>query len=770
MIAQRQRLTVRGIVQGVGFRPFVYRLASELSLSGWVQNQGHGVTIEAQGSADALERLAVRLQSDAPRLARVEQIESESIPCSDVAETGFSILASKRQGTGVSIGPDGCVCDACLQEIFEPGNRRYRYALINCTDCGARYTLVRGLPYDRPNTSMAAFAQCDSCLGEYTDPGHRRFHAEPNACPDCGPQLRLLDACGQVQTGDPLTGTLARLRRGEIIAIKGLGGFHLACDARNAEAVARLRSRKKRAAKPLAVMVANTASLARWVSVSPEEQALLSGAQRPIVLLEKHAAADCDLPGLAPGVRWLGAMLPYTPVHYLLFHEAAGRPRGLSWLQEAQDLALVMTSANVHGEPLVTQNQEALQQLAAIADAFLLHDRDIVTRCDDSVMRVLPGGAQQFVRRSRGYTPLALPVAGGGATVLALGGHDKNTFCLVRDHQAFLSQHIGDLDRVSSCLALEQGCSHLQTLLQIRPQVLAHDLHADFFSSRLAQQLSERWQLPLVAVQHHHAHIAAVLAEHRVEQPVLGLALDGVGLGLDGQAWGGELLLVDGAGFERLGHLRGIGLPGGDRAAREPWRMGAAALSLLGRGDEIASRFSAQPAAGQLAQLLARGVPLTSSMGRWFDAAAGLLGIMSRMQFEGQSAMYLEALAEQYGPLDPAPAFSRYYVLEQRDGLQLDLVPLLQALSQQLDPAYGAALFHAVLIEALAEWVAQAAVISGIARVACAGGCFLNRQLVRGLQQALRLRGLDMLLSHEVPPGDGGLSLGQAWVARKHQI
>jgi hydrogenase maturation protein HypF len=487
------------------------------------------------------------------------------------------------------------------------------------------------------------------------------------------------------------------------------------------------------------------------------------------VLLRKRPEADPALSGVAPGVNWLGAMLPYTPLHYLLFHEAAGRPPGLAWLQQPQELALVMTSANVHGEPLVTDNQQAIAELAAIADVFLLHERQIVTRCDDSVLRVLPDGKPQFIRRGRGYTPLALPLAAGGPSILALGGHDKNTLCLTRGRNAFVSQHIGDLDRVSCCRALEQGVAHFQHLLQVTPQILAHDLHADFFSSRLARQLAERWQLPLVAVQHHHAHIAAVLAEQHVEQPVLGLALDGVGLGSDGQAWGGELLLVDGAAFERLGHLRTLGLPGGDRAAREPWRMAAAALYLLGRGDEIVRRFANEPHAAQLAQLLARGVAQTSSMGRWFDAAAGLLGVLPHTSYEGQAAMALEALAEQYGATCLPQAETAYVIDKQQDGWQLDLAPLLQRLTQQ-QPAAGAALFHQVLVEALADWVLCASRLSGITLLACAGGCFLNRLLSSGLQQALQHRGVQMLLPHALPPGDGGLSLGQAWVAQRQAI
>ncbi|TDR79647.1 hydrogenase maturation protein HypF [Paludibacterium purpuratum] len=758
MTVERQRLVVRGIVQGVGFRPFVFRLACELGLTGWVRNDAQGVTIEAQGDPALLDTLPTRLRDGKPPLARIDAIEVT--PLAPQPESEFAIRLNHGGGTvdSAAIGPDTAICPACLAELFEPTDRRYRYAFINCTDCGPRYTLVRHLPYDRAATSMASFPQCPRCQAEYDDPRARRFHAEPNACPTCGPSLSLTDLAGTSLPGDPIAETLALLRQGQIVAIKGLGGFHLACDAQNPAAVARLRARKAREAKPLALMVANPASLDAWVEWQPGDAALLTQAARPIVLLRKGPAADRALPDIAPGLAWLGAMLPYTPLHYLLFHEAAGRPAGLDWLQQPQSLALIMTSANPHGEPLVIDNEAALSQLAGLADAILMHDRAIVIRCDDSVLRQEEGRAQ-FLRRARGYTPLGIPLARMGPAVLAMGGFYKNALCIVRRDQAYLSQHIGDLDRVAVCLAQEAAVGHWLHLLQLTPQAVAHDLHPDFHGSRLALRLAEEWQVPAIAVQHHHAHIAAVLAEHGVDRPVLGLALDGVGLGDDGQAWGGELLRVDGAQYQRLGHLRPIGLPGGDRAAREPWRMGAAALALLGRGDEIAQRFATEPTAPQLAQMLARGVPNTTSMGRWFDAAAGLLGIQPRMQFEGQAAMLLEGLAERHGPIAVDNALYRV-------GAELDLLPLVARLADETDAQRGAALFHAVLIEALADWVLDAARSQGLGIVVCGGGCWLNAVLSRGMRQALKARGLQMLSARAVPPGDGGLALGQAWVAR----
>ncbi len=529
----------------------------------------------------------------------------------------------------------------------------------------------------------------------------------------------------------------------------------------------RLRERKQREEKPFAVMLANTASARAFASLDAGEERVLNGPGRPIVLLRKRAAADELLADVAPGLAWLGVMLPYTPLHYLLFHEHAGRPAGTLWLQDSQELALVMTSANPGGEPLVTGNAEAIERLQGIADAYLAHDRDIVVRCDDSVVRMLPESADpapQFIRRARGHTPRAIVVASDGPVVLATGGYFKNTACVLRKREAFLSQHVGDLDNAPTCHALEQAVEHLLAILEVRPAIVAHDLHPDFFSTRLAASLAQRWGVPLHGVQHHHAHIAAVLAEHRWTAPALGVALDGVGLGDDGTAWGGELLLVAGASSQRLGRLQPLRLPGGDRAAREPWRMAAAALWQAGRGAEIATRFADEPAAAVAVTMLDRGLnaPETSSAGRWFDAAAGLLGVRRRMAFEGQAAMLLEGLAAAHGPVAPDDAG---FVLR-GDGT-LDLTPLLSRLADCSDAAHGAALFHATLVAGIAEWVARAAIASAITTVALGGGCFLNAILTAGVRRALQARGLAVLEAEQAPPNDGGLALGQAWVARQ---
>ena len=761
-----RRIRVRGQVQGVGFRPFVYRLAQELNLAGWVRNDGEGVDIEVQGAAQSLEAFLARLETEAPPLASVTSVEAAEAPTSDAR--GFEIKVSRHGTANTAVTPDSATCPDCLAELFDPADRRWRHAFINCTHCGPRYTLTRRLPYDRPHTSMAAFAQCPACRREYDDPADRRFHAQPNACPECGPKLSLRDAAG-----DPIAETLARLQRGEIVAIKGLGGYHLACDAGNAEAVARLRERKNREEKPFAVMFANAASVALHADMDDAERALLESRERPVVLLSKREGCDAAFPGIAPGLSELGVLLPCTPIQFLLFHEAAGRPSGTDWLAAPQRLTLVMTSANPGGEPIVRDDDEALARLNGIADAYLMHDREIVTRVDDSVMRITNplsparggegrGEGAQFIRRARGFTPQAIRLARSGPSVLATGGFLKNTLCLTRGDEAFLSQHIGDLDTAPTCRALEETAQRLMELLEIQPEIVAHDLHPDFHSARFAADFARSRNLKSVAVQHHHAHIAAVAAEHGATGPLLGLALDGVGMGTDKGVWGGELLQVDGERFDRLGHLRELQLPGGDKAAREPWRMAAAALFALGRGGEIKERFPQQRAAGAVAMMLGGNAhtPPTSSCGRWFDAAAGLAGVREVTAYEGQAAMLYESQSAQYGEVD---AMDGGFVLGE-DGT-LDLLPLLARLADERNAGFAAALFHATLAEALAAWVQRAAQESGIARVALGGGCFLNRILGAGVRRRLEAAGLDVLEARQAPPNDGGLSLGQAWVA-----
>ncbi|MGE5384554.1 MAG: carbamoyltransferase HypF [Betaproteobacteria bacterium] len=792
-----RRIRVRGLVQGVGFRPYVWRLAHELDLTGWVKNDGEGVEIEACGPQSAIDRLIARIPLEAPRLARVDSVDSRETAMQ--AAEGFTIIESGTGKVATAIGPDAALCPDCITDLCNPAGRRWRYAFTTCTHCGPRYTVSRSIPYDRASTSLADFPLCPPCDIEYRDPSDRRFHAETTCCPDCGPSLSLLDAAGQAIAGDPIAVTLQRLQAGEIVALKGLGGFHLACDARNAAAVAELRRRKQREEKPFAVMGLNPASLAGFAKIGPAEEALLRSAAAPIVLCPKGGA---ELPGIAPGLAWLGAMLPTTPLHLLLWHEAAGRPAGTDWLATPHDLLLVMTSANPHGEPLVTGNDEALERLSGIADAFLLHDRDIVIRCDDSVVRQdagfriqdlgktgraiasspdghMPLGTPRisnpescilnpasFIRRARGYTPVPIPLADDGPNVLAFGAFLKNTICVSRGREAFLSQHIGGLDNAAAVGFLEETVAHLLDVLAVRPERVAHDLHPDYASTRLATAFAAEHGIPAIGVAHHHAHIGAILAEHRWPGgPVLGLALDGVGLGPDGGIWGGELLRVDGASAERLAHLRPLALPGGDRAAREPWRMAASALHACGRHDQIAgfiTRHHPGRDGARLALMLERGLncPPTSSLGRLFDAASGLLGLRAEMRYEGQAAMELEGLAAAHGPVE---ALVGGYVLNQ--GI-LDFAPLLCFLAECDVAAQGAAVFHATVAAGLADWTAQAAGATGLMTVACGGGCAMNHVLMSALRAGLEDRGLTLLEARLAPPNDGGLALGQAWVAR----
>ncbi|MBE0625895.1 MAG: carbamoyltransferase HypF [Burkholderiales bacterium] len=757
-----RRVRVSGIVQGVGFRPLVWRLAQELDLAGWVRNDALGVDIAVEGASAGIARFLQRLRDDAPPLARIDSVNAEEAAPEGLA--GFNIAASAAGQSATYIGADVAVCADCLAELFDPAGRRWRHSFITCTHCGPRYTVTRALPYDRPQTSLGPFPLCADCAGEYSSPANRRFHAETTCCPHCGPRLALADGEGKAIAGDPIAASLQLLRSGAIVAVKGLGGFHLACDARNAETLARLRRRKNREEKPFALMAANAASLLPYAKISPQERSLLEGRERPVVLLRAQFGSAAALPGVAPGLHWLGAMLPSTPIHFLLFHEAASRPAGSAWLAAPQDLVLVMTSANPGGEPVVRETAEARERLAGIADAILDHDRDIVSRCDDSVIRAL-GGTTQFIRRSRGYASASIRLPQAGPTVLAFGAQLKSSVCLTRGDEAFMSPHIGDLDNAATCAFHEETVARMLDLLEARPQIVAHDLHPDYFSTQAALGFAAEHGLPAVAVAHHHAHIAAVCAEHGRRGPVLGLALDGAGYGTDGQAWGGELLQVDGARCARLGHLRPLPLPGGDRAAREPWRMAAAVLHELDRNAEIVARLP-QAGAGVLATMLARGIncPRTSSMGRVFDAAAGLLGLSARMKYEAQAAILLEQAATRHIERHGWPRAMEQGWSIGAEG-QLDLLALLASLEGAADADQAAARFHATLAAALGEWVAQAAQSSGLATLAWGGGCFLNALLCAGLRQNLERRGIEVLAPARLSPGDTGIALGQAWVA-----
>ena len=736
--ARRLRLRIRGLVQGVGFRPHVWRLARRDDLTGFALNDQDGVLIEVQGVVDSF---VDDLVSQAPPLARIDSVESDLRP-PVAGESGFVIRDSEQNGPArTAITADVAICDACLAELFDPSNRRYLYPFITCTHCGPRFTVTRRLPYDRATTSLAEFPLCDACAAEYADPADRRFHAETTCCPDCGPQLDT-----------PLDEIATRIRAGQIVALKGLGGFHLVCDARDEQTVDRLRARKRRDGKPFALMVANLETARRLAVLDDGSARLLAARERPIVIVPERSQTRLAS-GVSNGLPTVGLFLPYTPLHWLLIWDLLGRPTGLDWLSTANDLALVATSANVSGEPIVIDGSDALRRLAGIADTVVDHNRAIVTRADDSVVRVV-AGAPAFLRRARGFTPAPIRLAREVPCVVALGAQLKATITVTRGREAFVSQHIGDLDTPDAVAFLEETLRHMLAILEVEPVAVACDLHPDFPTSRLAHRLGP----PVIAVQHHHAHVAALAAEHHIDGPLLGLSLDGFGLGSDGGAWGGELLCVDGEHFERLGHLAPLAAPGGDRAAREPWRMAAAALFALGRGEDIEQRFAGESLARPVGKMLELGLACepTTSAGRLFDAAAGLLGVSRRQAYEGEAAMQLEGLVSETAVLADGWRIN--------DGV-LDVLPLLGRLADGIEPADGAALFHGTLVAALVGWAAAAAVARGLHTVALSGGCFLNKVLTEGLVAGLSARGIEALIASAVPPNDGGLSLGQAFVA-----
>lgn len=730
---RRLRLRVRGAVQGVGFRPHVYGLASRLSLSGFVRNDAEGVLIEVEGAG--AEQFVHALRLAPPPLARVDSLDVAELPLAGGSD--FVIAASEAGASLTRIGADVAVCEECLSELFDPASRFYRYPLVNCTHCGPRYTLTRALPYDRAQTSMAPFAMCPDCARDYADPANRRFHAEPTACRVCGPRL---DA--------EIAAVADCLRGGGIVALKGLGGYHLICDARDEATVARLRRLKAREAKPFAVMATNVASAARIAEISEAERALLESRQRPIVLAKSRGVLA---PSVAPGLAEVGLMLAYTPLHWLVLHALAGEPDFAAWRDAPNDLALVATSANFGGEPLIAEDDEARRRLTPIADLIVGHARQIVVRADDSVMRVLDG-APAFIRRARGFVPEPIDLGVEGPSVLAAGADLKNTITLTRGREAFVSQYIGDLDDRDTIRFRDETIAHLQRILAIEPEIVACDLHPDFQSTRAA----EATRLPVARVQHHLAHVAAVVAEHSLSGGVLGVALDGQGYGTDGRPWGGELITLDGADWRRAGWLEPLPLPGGDAAAREPWRMGVAALAMLDRLDAAAQILPGAPNAARLAARFTAGAhfPLTTSLGRAFDAAAALAGVRLVQHYEGQAAMELEALVAR-----PRAGAGLWRVV---DGC-LVLRPLFAALiNDNLRGREAAELFHGTLIAALDAWIADAAATHGLTNIALGGGCLMNRVLADGLGAALRGRGLAVFLPRAAPANDGGVSLGQA--------
>jgi len=747
---QRQRIIVEGIVQGVGFRPFIYSLAQRHGVSGWVCNDTRGVTMECQAPAAQLAAFRRAIEAEKPPLASISSLSFEPIPLQ--AEAGFAIRTSRSEQTrSAQISPDTYVCDDCRRELFDLADRRYGYPFINCTNCGPRYTIVTDIPYDRPLTTMADFPMCAACQAEYDDPSSRRFHAQPNACPDCGPQLALLDAAGaSVEASDLVAEAARRLHAGEIVAIKGIGGFHLAVDATNPDAVQRLRQQKQRDEKPFALMSRDLAAVEAYARVSADEARLLAGCERPIVLLNKRAGHSLA-EAIAPRNRYFGVMLPYAPLHYLLLEHGFA--------------ALVMTSANLSDEPIAYQDAEARQRLAGVADCFLVHNRRIHVRTDDSIARVMAGKAL-LLRRSRGFVPRAVFLPQRLPAVLATGAELKNAVCLTRGNQAFLSQHVGDLKNLGVYESFKSTISHLRHILEVNPEHVAHDLHPDYYSTRYALEESG---LPCTAVQHHHAHLASCLAEHGLDAPALGVIFDGVGYGADGHIWGGEFLAGDLRQFERLGHFRYQPMPGGDLATREPWRM---ALScLLSDCDEIPADSPALAGIPEttwrlVAQATQRGLnaPLTSSCGRLFDAVAALVGLRRTVSYEGQAALELEMVAE------PGQATAYPYLLENGAGpLIFNPRPLLQAIvadvAAGVPTAAIAGRFHVTLATMIEEVCSELRQRTGLSLVVLSGGVFQNRLLTELSLARLERAGFKVLTHALVPPNDGGIALGQAVVA-----
>jgi len=756
---ERVGFTVQGVVQGVGFRPFVWNLATRLGLSGEVCNTSGAVLIEVEGDRRALEMFAAAVRHDAPRLARIEAIDATKL---DVQwDEGFRIATSRRvDGDYHPIAPDAATCEDCVADILEPGNRRHGYPFTNCTNCGPRYTIIEDIPYDRSLTTMRHFAMCDACMHEYQHPADRRFHAQPNACPVCGPRLWYADSRGNEIAGDAMELAAEAIARGEIVALKGLGGFQLCCDANNDAAVARLRDRKHRPAKPFAVMCPDVATARLRCIVSDIEAALLEGPIRPIVLLRRRRDRDVVrvADSVAPGLNELGVVLPYTPMHHLLLRVAGG--------------TLVMTSGNAADEPIAKDNDEAVLRLGGIADCFLLHDRDICSRYDDSIVRVV-GGTAHMIRRARGYCPLPVRIESGGEGVLALGAHLKNTFCVLHDSRAFAGPHIGDLDNPLALTHQDEALRTYLRLFRTAPTTVAADAHPDYASTRIA----ERWWdsgSRVVRVQHHHAHIASVLAEHSLRGTVLGVAFDGAGLGPDGAIWGGEFLLCDERSYRRAGHIAPVRLPGGDACAREGWRMAIAYLAAAGElGDAPPNWYDETAGAPdhrgwRLVSRLARSstAPITTSAGRLFDAVASLLGVAHASTFEAEAAMRLEALASSCGDLSNVDHFD---IRLDGDPAVLDTVQLVRTLFLERqrggDSRALAAIFHESLARGVTATCVRLGADHGVQRIALSGGVFQNALLLNRVTYLLRERGLIVYTNEQVPANDGGISLGQALVA-----
>ena len=764
----RRQIEVSGIVQGVGFRPYVYRLATGRRLRGTIRNTSAGVTIEIQGPADTVQDFVEHLPAEAPPLARITSLAVHDVPCNN--DRDFLIVHS-HEGEEVRtlISPDVAICPDCLREMFDPNDRRYRYPFINCTNCGPRFTIIRDIPYDRPSTSMAMFPMCPACLAEYENPLDRRFHAQPNACWECGPRVELWDKSGRrIECRDPIVEAASELHAGLVVAVKGLGGFHLAADATNPAAVALLRRRKRRVEKPFAVMVPDLQAAQEICEVDSAAATVLQSMQRPIVLLPKKTLSMIP-DDVAPFNRYLGIFLPYTPLHYLLLAEGGFK-------------ALVMTSGNLSEEPIAIDNREAANRLNGLADYFLVHNRDILLRCDDSVVRVA-GGITHQLRRSRGFVPVPVFLKDDQPSVLAVGGELKNTICLTKEKHAFLSQHVGDLENAESYSFFHEAIEHLERILEIRPEIIAYDLHPDYFSTKWALQ---QRGVKLVGVQHHHAHIASCMAENHLEGRVIGFALDGTGYGTDGHIWGGEVLIAGYKNFERAAHFEYVPLPGGAAAIREPWRMAVSYLAHhfgreflkpeIPKFDIPFVRELNRPKVDLLLRMMEQGVnsPPTSSCGRLFDAVSALVGIRQQVNYEAQAAIELEmAMAS-------SEVASSKITSSEDTAYPMKLVPnddhwiistrplfeaLLDDLGRNLPVGAISRRFHNGLVEGFVELATLLQKKTALNRVCLSGGTFHNVYLSQRLEARLSEAGFEVFTQKEVPAGDGGLSLGQALVA-----
>lgn len=753
VIVRRRLIRLNGIVQGVGFRPFVFRLAFETGLAGFVANSTEGVIIEVEGPLDLLNAFQFRLETEAPPMAKIVERYVEEIPSRGGED--FIIRASESGAPPITmISPDMAPCEDCLREMLGREDRRYGYPFINCTGCGPRYTITRRIPYDRPNTSMNLFRLCEACREEYEDPSNRRFHAQPNACPECGPRLRLTDADGhEVLTEDPIGEAARKLEEGAVVAIRGAGGFHLAVDAHREEAVTLLRRRKGRPRKPFALMAPDLESVRRYCIVSGREAEVLLGPARPIVLLKSRPDANLA-PSVAPAQRYLGFMLPSTPLHHLLMRDRFD--------------ALVMTSGNFSEEPIATGNLEALTRLGTLADVFLLHDREIIQRCDDSILRVA-GGQPVPLRRSRGWVPAPVTLPGPtGRKILACGGELKNTIALSRGDQVFLSQHVGNLDNPLALDFFEKSIEHLGGILEIEPEAIAHDLHPEYLSTKWALTQTE---VPRIGVQHHHAHMASVMSENGIDGKAIGIILDGTGYGTDGTIWGGEVLVGDVATFDRHAWLAPVPLPGGEAAIREPWRMALSALHAAYGGDGIDRDLP--PLAGRRPQIVdliltilerRLNAPLTSGCGRLFDAVSALLGICLEVDYEAQAAIELEMAAD-----DDERGLYEAAVKEAGSTGAMQTSPLIRAIVEEFghgSPVGAiAARFHNTLARIFLAAARSAREDRGIDQVALSGGVFQNARFFGEMTSLLQDEGFRVLTHRHVPPNDGGLALGQIAVA-----